>query len=229
MLKRMLALAIVAGAMVSAGCGDKSDAKKSDGGDASSSGRVAIVDLNKILEDIGQKAKIEEASRVRDQNLQLSVRVAEQNAQVKLVSLVEEVGERPGIAGYEATDAEQLLIDEWVPKMQNIERARLDAGNTLRQAFNQQRQANQQATRDEIIKMRDRISPLAQRIARERGLDIVIDSSSVLAHDNAIDITAAVFAEVNELLKAGEFPTVMVPELLQVTRQPTLDPSPEMP
>ena len=223
MLKRVLVSALVAGAMVFAGCGDKSD------GGASSSGRVAVVDLNKILEDIGQRARIEEASQVRQRNLELSVRVLEQNAQAKLISLVEEVGERPKMAGYEPTDAEKKRIDEWVAKMQNLERARLDAGNKIRQAFNQQRQANQQVIRAEITEMRDRISPLAQRIARERGLDIVIDKSSVLAHESAIDITVAVFEEVNELLKAGEFPTVTIPELLQVVRQPTTDPAPETP
>ncbi len=229
MLKRVLVLAMAAGAMVFAGCDDKSDTRNSDDGGASSAGRVAVVDLSKILQDIGQTSKIEEGAQVRDQNLQMSVRVLQQNVQVKLVSLAREIGERPEMVGDNPTDAEQTLIDEWVAKMQNLERARLDAGNKIRQAYNQQRQANQQAIRAEIAKMRDRIKPLAHRIARERGLDIVIDRSSVLAHDSAIDITAAVFKEVNELLKAGEFPTATIPEVLKVVRQPTATAEPNTP
>ena len=212
MLKRVLVLAIVAGAMVFAGCGES--------GGGGSSGRVAVVDLTKIAKDIGYQSKIEEASQVRDRNLTLSVQVLQQNVQAKLVDMAKEIGDRPKPKGPKPTDAEQKLIDEWVGKMQNLERARLDAGNRIRQAYNQQRQANQQAIVAEITKIRDRIKPLAQRIAREKGLDIVVGTSSVLVYDDAVDITAEVFKEVNELLKAGNFPTVTIPEPLKVTRQP---------
>ena len=219
MLKRMLVLAIVAGAMVFAGCGET-------GSGGSSSGRVAVVDLNKIAEDIGQRSKIEEASQVRDRNLQLSVQVLQQRVQGQLVALAKEIGDRPKAARpAEPTDAEKKTIEEWVGKMQNLERARLDAGNKIRQAYNQQRQANQNAIRAEITKIRDRIKPLAQRIARDKGLDIVLTSASVLVHGEAVDITAAVFKEVNELLKAGNFPTVTIPEALKVVRQPTTAPA----
>jgi len=219
MLKRVLVLAIVAGAMVFAGCGE-------GGGGGSSSGRVAVVDLNKIAEDIGQKSKIEEASQVRDRNLQISVRVLQQNVQAKLVALAKEIGDRPKAEKpAEPTDAEKKLLEEWVGKMQNLERARLDATNRIRQAYSQQRQANQQAMRAEIVKIRDRIKPLAQRIARDKGLDVVVTNSSVLVHGESVDITAAVFKEVNELLKAGNFPTVTIPEPLKVVRQPTSAPA----
>jgi len=211
MLKRVLVLAMVVGAMVFAGCGDKG------GG---SSGRVAVVDLNKIAEDIGQKSKIEEASQVRERNLQISVRVLQQKVQVKLVGLAKEIGERPETAGDKPTDVEKKAIEEWVAKMRNLEQARLNATNQIRQAYNQQRQANQQALVAEITKIRDRIKPLAQRIAREKGMDVVVTTSSVLVHDDAVDITAAVFKEVNELLKADNFPTVTIPEPLKVTRTP---------
>ena len=218
MLKRVLVLAIVAGAMVFAGCGDNGDV-------GSSSGRVAVVDLNKIAEDIGQRSKIEEASQVRDRNLQISVRILQQNVQAKLVELAKEIGDRPKAKGDKPTEDEQKLIDEWIGKMQNLERARLDAGNKIRQAFNQQRQTNQNAIRAEVAKIRDRIKPLAQRIARDKGLDIVITSSSILVYDDVVDITPAVFKEVNELLKAGNFPTVTIPEALKVVRQPTTAPA----
>jgi Skp family chaperone for outer membrane proteins len=200
--------------MVFAGCDD------SGGGDGSSSGRVAVVDLNKIAEDIGQASKIKEASQVRDRNLQISVRDLQQRVQAQLVVLAEKIGKKPEKVADKATEAEQKLIDEWVGKMRNLERARLDAGNKIRQAYNQQRQANQQAVRAEITKMRDRIKPLAQRVARDKGLDIVVTSSSVLVHGDSVDITAAVFKEVNELLKAGSFPTVTIPDAVPVPVRP---------
>ncbi len=218
MLKRVLILAIVAGAMVFAGCGE-------GGGGGSSSGRVAVVDLNKIGEDIGQTSEIEKASQVRERNLQISVRVLTQNVQTELMKQVKEIGDRPKPQGAKPTEAEQKLIDEWIGKMQNLEQARLNATNKIRQAYNQQRQANQNAIRAEINKIRDRIKPLAQRIAREKGLDIVVTSSSVLVHGESVDITSAVFKEVNELLKAGSFPTVTIPEPLKVVRQPTSAPA----
>jgi len=204
--------------MVFVGCGE-------GGGGGSSSGRVAVVDLNKIGEDIGQTSEIEKASQVRERNLQISVRVLTQNVQTELMKQVKEIGDRPKPQGAKPTEAEQKLIDEWIGKMQSLEQARLNATNKIRQAYSQQRQANQNAIRAEITKIRDRIKPLAQRIAREKGLDIVVTSSSVLVHGESVDITAAVFKEVNELLKAGSFPTVTIPEPLKVVRQPTSAPA----
>jgi Skp family chaperone for outer membrane proteins len=200
MFKRVLVLAMVVGAVVLAGCDEK-------GGE--SSGRVAVVDLDKIADQIGQKSKLEEARQVRERNLQLRVRVLQQNVQAKLVGLAQEIGKRPEAKVPTApTDGEKKVLVEWTGKMQNLERARLDATNKIRQLYNQQRQVNQKAMGAEITKIRDRIKPLAQRIARDKGLDVVLMTPAVLVYDESVDITQAVFNEVNELLKAGNFPTV---------------------
>jgi Skp family chaperone for outer membrane proteins len=208
-----------------AGCGEDT------GGGKSSAGRVAVVDLNKILEDIGYKSKIEEASQIRTQNLRLRVQVESRNVQAKVVSLAKEIGDRPkAVKPAEPTEDETKAITEWAGKMQNLERARINAGNQLRQAYNQRRQADQNAIRAELAEIRKRIKPLAQRIAREKGLDIVLSASAVvLAHDDGVDITDAVFKEVNELLKAGNFPTIKIPEPVKVVRQPppTTGPAPK--
>ena len=217
MLKRVLVLAIVAGAMVFAGCGE-------NGGDGSS-GRVAVVDLNKIAKDIGYQSKIEEASQILERNLQISARGLAQKTQAELAALLEKIGERPKAKGVEPTEAEQKLIDEWVGKMRNLEQVRLDASRKINQLVYQQRQANRKAIGANFTKIRDRIKPLAQGIANGKGLDIVVTTSSVLVHDNSVDITAEVFKEVNELLKVGKFPTVTVPKLLKMVRQPTTAPA----
>jgi Skp family chaperone for outer membrane proteins len=183
-------------------------------------GHLAVVDLNKIAEDIGHRAKIEKAREIREMNLQTSVRVLQENVQAKLEKLAGEIGERPRPKGAKPTDAEQELIIEWISKKQKLEQARIETGERVRQAYEQQRQTNQEAIRADIRKMRGRIAPLAQRIAKDKGLDVVVTSSSVLARSKAVDITADVFKEVNELLKAGNFPTVSIPMPLKVVRQP---------
>jgi len=214
MLKRVLVLAMVAGAMVFVGCND-------GGGGGSSGGRVAVVDLNKIATDIGQRSKIQEAGQVRERNLQISVRILQRDVQAKLVALAKEIGDRPKAADpAKPTEAEDKLIKEWIGKMRNLEQARLKASNDIRQAYNKQRQANQNALNAEIAKIRDRIRPLAKRIAGDKGLDIVMVSSSVLVSAESVDITNAVFKEVNELLKAGNFPTVTIPEPMPIPTAP---------
>ena len=218
MLKRVLVLAIVAGAFVIVGCGEQS------GG--SSSGRVAVVDVNKILDDIGHRAKLTEASQVRERNLQISVRVISQNIQNKLVAMAKEIGDRPKAAVADSpTEAEKKAGEEWVTKMRNLERARLEASNQVRQRFAQQRQANQKAISDILTAMSKRIRPLAKRIARDKGLDVVLTTNTIVAFDESVDITAAVFKEVNDLMKAGEFPTVEIPKQIQVKRAPATQPA----
>jgi Skp family chaperone for outer membrane proteins len=191
------------------------------GGGGSSGGRVAVVDLNKIATDIGQRSKIQEAGQVRERNLQISVRILQRDVQAKLVALAKEIGDRPkAVDPAKPTEAEDKLIKEWIGKMRNLEQARLKASNDIRQAYNKQRQANQNALNAEIAKIRDRIRPLAKRIAGDKGLDIVMVSSSVLVSAESVDITNAVFKEVNELLKAGNFPTVTIPEPMPIPTVP---------
>ena len=227
MLKRVLILAIVAGTLTFAGCDKKGDGSSPDQVAPSpapvvpSPGRVAVVDMDKIIEDIGYKSKLEEARKVRDNNLLLSVRDVQQKWQAQLISLNNEIGERPKVVvPTTPTEAEKKAIQEWVAKKQNLERTRLDATNKLRQDYNQQRQANQQAIRAQFSEIAKRVKPIAKRIAKDKGLDIVVTSSSVFVFDDAVDITDAVFKEVNKLLMAGEFPAVIIPKAYQVSSVP---------
>ena len=183
-------------------------------------GHIAVIDLNKIAADIGQAAKIKEAAAVREHNLQMSIRVIQEKMQKELRGIAKKIGERPRPKGTAPTPDEKKLIEAWESKMQKLERMRLDASNRLRQVTDKQRQANQMAIRTEMNKVRDRIKPLARRIAAKKGLDAVLTTSSVLTHNNAIDITGDVFKEVNELLKAGEFPTVTIPIKIMTPPKP---------
>jgi len=212
MLKRTLVLVMVAGAMVLVGCGDSGDG---------SSGRVAVVDLNKIAKDIGEQDNIETAAKVRASNLQKSVRDLSQDAQNQLIALAKEIGDRPKAEGDEPTEAEKKALEEWTTKARNLERARLDATNRLRQAFNQQQQANRQAYANDINKIRDRIKPLAMKAAKDKGMDIVVTSSQVLDSAEKVDITEEVLEKVIALQQAGSFPKTVIPPAYTMKVRPT--------
>jgi Skp family chaperone for outer membrane proteins len=160
-------------------------------------GRVGVVDV----EYIRQKSDIDKGieADVRSLLLVPPVKDLRQKLEAELTKQAKEMGDRPKQKSDKPTAAEKKLIDEWVGKMEKLERARMDAVNRIRQAYNQQRQANQQAIRAADTKILNRIKPVVQRIARERGLDIVVTSSSVFVHDEAVDITADLLKEVNKL------------------------------
>ena len=54
-------------------------------------GHIAVIDLDKIVKDTGHRAKIEEATKIRERNLQISVRLLQQNIQSKLMKLAREI------------------------------------------------------------------------------------------------------------------------------------------
>jgi len=169
-------------------------------------GRMGIVNVNMIRSDIDEMLYIDKAAEVRESGIRRSVHVLSHKVQAELTKQAEEIGDRPKPKGDTPTAAEQKLIDEWVAKMEKLERARLEAAGKIRQNLQQQCRANQQAFEAKDKKIRDWIRPVAQRIATEKGLDIVMPASSAFVHDEAVDITAEVLKEVRKLVKAGSFP-----------------------
>jgi len=173
---------------------------------------LAVVDLDQIAENTGQKVQIEKAREMYEWNLWNSARVLRKDVKDKLTKLTEEIGKRPEPKGDKPTAPEQELIDEWSEKMQNLDRVRWEAGDSIHLAAEQQRQSDQNKITAEIATVRDRIAPLALRIAKDKGLDVVLPASALLAGSNAVDITAEVLKEVTKLIEAGEFPTVTIPK-----------------
>jgi Skp family chaperone for outer membrane proteins len=210
MFKRVLVLALVAGIMVFAGCdGDKGGGSAGTGG---SSGRVAVVDLGKIIKDIGQADDIAKTQKILENNLRVSVYTIQQNVQKELNSKIEELGKRPEAKVPTApTDDEKKLITEWVVKARGLEQARLNATNKIRQAVYEQRRKNQASIQAAMGKMGERIRPLAKKIAKAKGLEVVVDARQVFSFGEAVDITEAVSKEVSDLLKAGSFPKIVIP------------------
>jgi len=220
MLKRVLVLALVAGVAVFAGCGEKGG----QGGTAAS-GRVAVVNLNKILEDSGHASELTKTREILAENLKRSVQVVQSNLQNQLVTMAKDIGPRPKPAGATPTAEETTAIEEWTVKARKLEQGRLNVVNQIRQKYAQQRQANQATINAKLAEIGKRIQPLAKQIAKNKGLEIVVRAASVVSYDDAVDITAEVFEEVTALQKAGSFPTIKIPELLQIRRTTATQPA----
>ena len=139
--------------------------------------------------------------------------------------MAKDIGPRPKPAGATPTDKETEAIKEWTVKARKLEQGRLNVVNQIRQKYAQQRQANQATINAKLAEIGKRIQPLAKQIAKNKGLDIVVRAASVVAYDDAVDITAEVFEEVTALQKEGNFPTVKIPELLQIRRTTTTQPA----
>jgi len=181
-------------------------------------GHVAVVDMNKIGNDIGEWGAIDTAAQVRERNLQISQRAMSQRVQAELAALAKETGSKPA-------DGDKRALDEWTAKMRNLERARLDANNRIRQAFLRQQQANQQAMSMDFHRVQESIKPLAVAVAKAKGMDVVVTSSQILGHAGAVDITSDVQKQVNALLKAGNFPRTKIPKPIRIkVTQPTTAP-----
>ena len=183
-------------------------------------GHIAVIDLDRILKDSGHQAKIKEAARIRQGNLDTSVRIIRENMKVKLADMLKEIGGKPQPKGEKPTADEQKLIAVWESKIKDLDKQRLAAEEKITQAYEERIEFNRNATTEDIARIRGGIAPLAKLIAARKGLDVVVTSSSVLAHSDSADITNEVFRQVNGLMKIGEFPTVSIPERLKVKRAP---------
>lgn len=176
-------------------------------------GHIAVVDSDKILQEIGYKAKFEEADKIRERNLQGAVHKTQKSVQVKLVEETRKIGEKPEAKGDKPTDAEQKLIDEWNAKTKHLDKARLNAEKQIRLKTEERRLINKKKMADDIARITDAIAPLARKIAIDKGLDVVVPTSSVMAHADTLNITADTLKEVAKLIEADSFPPVTMPEL----------------
>ncbi len=169
-----LATIVVYGALVCvAGCG--SDSEKNG------SGGLAIVDLDQVARELGRDAKIKEAIGRKKDSLNQQLSALQSSLKAKY-------------------DQQQQEID--TPFSEDQTR-RLQAQIAAR--LNQARRKAQNdlvAYRAELIaQFREDVKPVARKIARVRGLSIVVPKNDgfVLTFEPAVDITA----EVAEQLKSN--------------------------
>ena len=148
------------------------------GGDQPSGG-LAVVDLDEIAKQVGAESEIASALKARETELNSKLQVMRAN-------YVEQFKDRKELYGDNPTDqqSEQLV---------SINRQiNLNLVNAKQQA-----KSHLSTHRSELIlKFREQVAPIAEQVAKERGLSIVVPRNEgwLLAVDERIDITDDVAA-----------------------------------
>ena len=178
-------VALALTALAASGCNDTDK----------TSGRVAVVDLDKIATGIGEIKRINEAIAVDVKSARTQLEEFKKNLQAEMDKAAKEIGDTPS-----------------EPQKQELAKRRAIASQRLAAAT---RSTDQQvrARRDAALKgFRDEVTPIAGQVARKKGMSIVLTKVlPVLWNDGAIDITDEVLEEVTKLQKVGRFGSARQP------------------
>jgi Skp family chaperone for outer membrane proteins len=156
-----------------AGCGMQGGQKS--GG----SGNVAVIDLDEVSRRLGRDVQM--ASSIRDAQSQV-------NDQLRVIqtSLQKELDERKGQIGEEAEPEKLQELQVYAAELnQTFAQSRQQGLNELR--------SHQQGL---IARFRDEVKPIAQAVAAERGMQIVVTKNEmvVYAFTPTVDITEEVIS-----------------------------------
>lgn len=140
---------------------------------ARGSGGVAIVDLEQVAKRLGRQEVMNKELQQRQQQITAELAKLEQQAQQQLEQAAAQLGPEP------TPEQQQQLQQLRTQLLQKINQARLQAQNMLQQA------------RVELVgTFREEVRPVAQKVATERGLSIVlVRDQQVLSYEPAADIT----------------------------------------
>ena len=178
-------LAVAGGLLLAAGCGEKDGVDRQSG----APGQVAVIDLDKIAAAFGKLEQIRQELEAMRQGFLKELAEQRDQLQKELDDYRKEVGDSP-------TDEQKREL----AKRQREANQQLQASDRMAG----QRIAARQA--ELIGAYQEQIKPIAKRIARERGMTIVVmKGPPLLIWDESADITEAVLAEFNELIKSGAF------------------------
>lgn len=166
-------LALVAAAALGASCGKEQ---------APQVGRVGIISLDRVAEELGRKAVIDEEFKTRAQGV-------EQAARTEVGQLQQQFQQAQQRAASQPTDAEKQHLAE-------LQRQIAGRLQELQQQVGQQ----QMAIRNELVtKFRDEVKPVARSVAEGLGLSVVlVQGDFVLFAAPAVDITDAVIARMKQ-------------------------------
>lgn len=172
---------IVCGALVcGAGCGLNSDSSGEGG-----SGGLAIVDLDKVAQQLGRDAEIKEALRQKEASLNQHLKETQSSLNAQYEQQKQEIDTLPS--------------DE---KTQRLRALQAQVATRLNQARRKAQSDIIAFKAGLIAEFREDVKPVARKIAQSRGLSIVVPKHDgfVLTFEPAVDITA----EVAEQLKAKQ-------------------------
>lgn len=166
-------LVLAAGALFSVGCGSQFGGASA----SSSKGGLAVIDLDVVAKSIGRTQEMNDALNVRKSALDQALARGQADLKRQLTEKKDEFGETP--------------TDEQKAQLAQMDR---NAGAQLVQAT-RKAQAQLEAERQKMITdFRTEVRPIAQQVASERGLGVVIPKNEgfLLSVDPGVDITADV-------------------------------------
>ena len=172
-MKTIFSLLAVLALSLTTGCDPRSSSSSSSGG-------VALVDLEAVAKRLGRDTEIETELKSAGEQLQTQLASAQKELQEEFTRLKEVVGETP------STEENQKLAD---------------LGRDLNGKFQQKQQSARQEISNKrselVMRFREEIRPVALRVASARGLNIVLVKSDIVVLANALDadITGDVIAE----------------------------------
>lgn len=166
-------LALVAVVTLGVGCGKEPQPK---------TGGTGTISLDRVADELGRKAGIDEELRTRLQSIQQAAQTEVQQLQQQFQQAQQRVASQP-------TDAEK----------QHLAELQRQIGGRL-QELQQQVGQQQLAVRNELItRFRDEVKPVAQAVAESMGLSVVlVQGEFVLYAAPSVDVTDAVIARMKQ-------------------------------
>jgi len=161
------------------GCGTESFFSDASNTTAGSTGGVAVIDVDIVARELGRFDEIMEAVSKRELSLNSQLAEIQQSYQEQVKSEKVEIGPNPSGADVSrVTELEQQLTAQ------------------LTQAQKEARSELQQYKIGMINQFRDKVRPIAQQVASEKGLNVVVSKNDdvVFSFVPSVDVTAAVVA-----------------------------------
>ncbi|MBS0206274.1 MAG: OmpH family outer membrane protein [Planctomycetes bacterium] len=183
MRKFGVCLALTGAAVWLTGCGMQF------GGQSSSRGGLAVVDLDKVAAETGRKFEMDQAFEVTKNSVNQQLAKLTNEARGVLEAKLKEAEAK----------AKELGEDAALEDKQKVGQMTLNARNNLAQVQNVAGSKLNEYKQVQIATFRNEIKPLLQEVSAKRGLSIVIPKNDglLLAVDPGVDITDDVIKAYN--------------------------------
>jgi len=148
-----------------------------------SSSNTVVLDLDAIASATGQAATIKQQIEHANQDLNAQLSTISSKLNEQLAAEKEKMGKKP-------TKSEK----------ENLQKLTLQANQKMQQAKAIASQKAQQYRTALILQLRQHVQPIAEKIASQRGADIVLTSNNAMIWFNpGIDITDEIIAEIRAM------------------------------
>lgn len=162
-------------ALAPLGCGWQAPAATTS--NASAHGGLAVIDLDAVAKSVGRDSQMNQALKIRENALNQGLSKLQNTIREQIDQKKAEIGEEP-------TDEQRTEL----AKMQ------IELGNRLAGTRRQAQASLEQYRQQLVAQFRIEVRPVAQQIAQEKGLSVVIPRNEglLLSVDPGCDITTEV-------------------------------------